>query len=157
MMPIAQARWWRVKLGLTIGLIISLDQLAKWWATQQNLVTFNAGVSGGVGQFLPAEVWLLVTAAVLVGLAVLNARSLPAWPIISGLWIGGSLSNWLDRWQWGAVRDWLPVPFLNVHNNLADWAIFGGLMAWMMLVIAQTQPSTAAKVRAAQPSSEPQV
>lgn len=49
-------------------------------------------------------------------------------PMFVGLIIGGAVSNVLDRLFLGSVRDFLPVPFLAVHNNLADWGIFIGLV-----------------------------
>lgn len=44
--------------------------------------------------------------------------------IFTGLFIGGAVSNIIDRIYFGGVRDWFPIPFVGLRNNLADWAIF---------------------------------
>ncbi len=48
--------------------------------------------------------------------------------IAGGLFFGGALSNILDRIVFGGVRDWLSIPFTSLNNNVADWAIFIGLV-----------------------------
>ena len=54
------------------------------------------------------------------------------YPIVRGLFLGGAMSNIMDRLVIGGVRDWLPVPVLGLRNNLADWAIVGALIIFLI-------------------------
>ncbi len=38
------------------------------------------------------------------------------------------MSNIVDRLVLGGVRDFLPLPFVDMKNNLADWFIVGSLL-----------------------------
>lgn len=49
--------------------------------------------------------------------------------IISFILIG-AISNLIDRWRWGAVIDWINVPWWSVFN-LADVYIIGGVIGWV--------------------------
>jgi signal peptidase II len=103
--------------------VLVIDQLSKWWATQQGWVTYNSGVSLGWGAELSTlfPVMLLAISAVLfIWFWRMYSPNLPAW---GGVFFGGVVSNVLDRFFFSGVRDWLPLPFVNIHNNLADWAI----------------------------------
>ncbi len=51
---------------------------------------------------------------------------------VSGLIIGGGASNLVDRIILGGVRDWLPIPFVGGTNNVADWAISVGCIAYII-------------------------
>lgn len=105
--------------------MILLDQLTKFVAHQQQTVVLNPGISFSLGQDLPG---LLKTGGVALVVAVIftvSPRFANLWrnPVSPGLFLGGAVSNLLDRLFYGGVVDWLPVPFVNLTNNLADWAI----------------------------------
>lgn len=111
-------------------LVVLLDFSLKTWATTLGWVSVNAGVSLALLSFMPAVVLAplltLVTGAVLWWLV---QQQVPAVPV--GLLIGGAAANILDRILYGGVRDWLPVPWLPLENNLADWFILIG-MVWIV-------------------------
>lgn len=110
--------------------VIGGDQLSKWWARGQGSVVINQGVSFGLGDRGEVWVFVLLTCVVLVSLFFLFKE---IW--LKNLWVfgglsGAAISNVIDRLWWGGVQDFLPVPVLNVQNNLADWVIFG-CMVWI--------------------------
>lgn len=99
---------------------VALDQGSKFLAPLffGSVVAVNHGVSFGLfGTISP-----LVIAAVLLGFICVFYRSTS--PVILGVIGGSALSNLLDRFFVGGVRDWLSIPFLGLHNNLADWMLF---------------------------------
>lgn len=63
------------------------------------------------------------------------------WPwwgwVANGAVLGGGGSNVLDRFLSGAVRDPLRIPFTSLHNNLADYAIFLGVIGIFIVGYAQ--------------------
>lgn len=113
--------------GISFFSLIALDQVTKHLAID---VVVNTGISLG----LFSSSFLTV---ILIGILILIASR---WgrelylqsPIATGIFFGGAVSNILDRLLYGGVRDFLPVPILNVHNNIADWAIVLALaLAWL--------------------------
>lgn len=104
--------------------VVVVDQLSKYEAARYGLVSLNTGISFG----LLGSNNQLVGMAILVGFTVLSILAIKHYckqnPFATGLFIGGALANILDRFWFGAVRDWLPLIILPVKNNLADWAIF---------------------------------
>lgn len=66
-------------------------------------------------------------------------RRLPTAPL--GLLIGGAAANLLDRVDDGAVTDWLPVG--NVALNLADVAVWLGLLAYLSGLVRERPPDAA--------------
>lgn len=108
--------------------VIFMDQASKYWLQSSVL---NRGVSFGVAAgwgSLPLMSGVLVV-FLTVGLIVVAKRY--RWPWWGWLGIGGILgggvSNILDRLTIGAVRDPLAIPFTNLQNNIADYAIFCGV------------------------------
>lgn len=110
-----------------IGVVI-MDQATKAWLPAHVLNRgISFGVAAGWGSLPLASAVLML--ALTVGLFVSAKRNF--WPWwgwlgIGGI-LGGGLSNILDRLFIGAVRDPLVVPFTNLHNNIADYAIFCGV------------------------------
>lgn len=115
-------------VGVIILVTIAVDQLSKYLAPLAFQVSLNPGISFGWGNAMPS--WILTgVLTVLIGVIWWLARSF--WQrhlFITGLFFGGAVSNILDRWIWGAVRDWLPLPFTNIHNNLADYALAAAVL-----------------------------
>jgi lipoprotein signal peptidase len=110
-------------LVTVLSSVIVFDQLTKIQAESFELATLNAGISFGLGQSLNQGVIMGITVGVLLAAALSFKLTWEKHPVIAGLFFGGGVSNLIDRVLVGAVRDWIPVPFLEVHNNLADWAI----------------------------------
>jgi lipoprotein signal peptidase len=112
--------------------VLVIDQLTKFIANKFGLVSINTGISFG---FFSTEhpvlgFALLVVLGILV-VAVIQ-KNWQNHPISTGLFVGGALSNIADRIARGGVRDWLPLGFLPIHNNLADWAI--GIAAILVII-----------------------
>lgn len=124
-------KWQLLLIG---GSLIVVDQLSKEWASTQGWLIFNQGASFGWGNQLPPTVMLVSTMVIslLAVWQIWQTQGLAAWG-----WLGiaaGGFANALDRWQWQAVRDWLPIPGTALHNNVADYLIslgvIGLLWAW---------------------------
>ncbi len=119
----------RTVSSLVVGVVL-LDQFSKYVvATEGGIVVINQGISFG---WRPAGEWLTIGLLAVVGLLLILAQRY--WrraPNTSGLFFGGVFSNLLDRFFFGGVRDWLPLPGLGLYNNLADWAI---AMAVILLI-----------------------
>jgi lipoprotein signal peptidase len=133
-------RGWRI-VGLSAGmavLVVLVDQFSKAWvAPYFNLaITLNPAGAGSIPWLgNHATGWLWGGGVVLLGLsfwAIHQLRHTPnQWPAW-GLILGGGVSNWLDRWHWQGVRDWLTVPGLELKNNLADYALTMGII-WLVI------------------------
>lgn len=114
-------RWWGSVVGLAAS-VFFLDQVTKWWAP---MIALNPGSSWGV-QWLPGGAMTIVHWVLTLGLAWgLAKTSQSIWA--SGLVLGGAVGNGWDRVWFGGVRDWFWVPILQVHNNIADWALTLGV------------------------------
>lgn len=136
--PDERPRYRVVVFGMVV-LTLIVDQASKHIATFQGLVNINTGISFGL-----FSGWLLTVALIMTFIALFE-WSCPRWhkpyPWASGLLLGGALSNIVDRIVIGGVRDFLPVPFLSLHNNVADWAIILAL-AWIIVQEGTKQPRT---------------
>lgn len=110
-------------LVLILTITVLSDQVTKGWAHTQELVSFNPGISFGLGSLMPSWALTLLLTIFLVGIAWVGRSFWLKQPVVAGLFLGGALSNLIDRWLWGSVRDWLPIPLLNMTNNLADYAL----------------------------------
>lgn len=111
---------------LVVGTIV-IDQVTKFLAAAWGTVGLNGGISFGLLAPLPS--WFLtISLMVLFGLVWWQTRDeWAAHPWAAGLFAGGAISNLIDRLLLGGVRDWLPIPWLAMHNNVADYAIVIGL------------------------------
>ncbi|PWU23085.1 hypothetical protein C5B42_04135 [Candidatus Cerribacteria bacterium 'Amazon FNV 2010 28 9'] len=105
------------------------DQVLKLFVSQRVPVTINTGISFG---WLSGNVVVLGLIVIYIAFFEFSCRYWhKPYPFASGLVLGGALSNIIDRIVIGGVRDFLPVPFLGIQNNLADWWIVLGL-AWIL-------------------------
>ena len=105
------------------GVVVVVDQLSKNWAEARGLVSVNTGISFGFFDQQPEFLSLAISAGLIcLGWFVLRHQYQKS-PLVTGLFVGGALGNIVDRILVGGVRDWLPMVFLPIKNNLADWAI----------------------------------
>ena len=114
--------YWQIKLAVAVVVVLVADQVSKWAAEVVDWpMVLNSGVAFG---WRPAGEWLTFGLVALVGVgAAASWQQYRRAPIISGLFLGGVLSNLTDRIFFGGVRDWLALPFTGLYNNIADWAI----------------------------------
>lgn len=119
-----------------VAAILFLDQISKYWATPQ----LNDGIAFGTQ--VPLGLLVVLVTVLLISLASLLWQAIRQQntPLVLSLSLilGGGISNVIDRVWWGGVRDWLPVPLLSLHNNVADWAVvIGTLGVLVTLLLAQ--------------------
>ncbi len=119
-------------MSVSGGVIVLLDQASKWMVGRMNPSIFqiNSGISFGIfaspsGVQSGWKVMLLILLA--IGIVASFRQLWKKYPLWFGFFLGGGVSNFIDRVIWGGVRDWLPIPLLSLQNNLADWAIVVGI------------------------------
>lgn len=117
---------------LLILCVLLLDQSTKHFFGGQ----LNTGVSFSLFQFSP-----IVLVAIQLVLLVCAAWMMHH-DVSAGFILGGGISNMLDRVFYGGVRDWMILPILGLQNNLADWAIVGGLVCFVIVQYRDDSPST---------------
>lgn len=118
--------------------IVTVDQLSKIWAVAAGQISYNTGVSLGLFSVLPARYLTIILVVVMLLVGWLYRSEWRTLPIASGLFFGGGVSNLIDRVLFSGVRDWLPVPYLSIYNNLADYAIALGLIVVLASSLRKT-------------------
>ena len=136
------------RTGLTVGLVVAVDQLTKKLARDGvrpgeedpifpalKLVNVrNEGVAFGIdagGKTLVIALIALALLALVLYFARHSARPLIWLP--TGLLIGGALGNIVDRIRDGAVTDFLKIPAWPAFN-IADVAITFGVIALVLVL-----------------------
>ena len=87
---------------------------------------FSLGIASAS---LPVMLLLMVAGIIGLGSHLMRASArgrVPAW--VTGLILGGAISNLLDRLVGGSVRDFLATPWIVL--NVADLAVVVGLASW---------------------------
>lgn len=118
---------------LTILLVIFIDQFSKYLAQFYGVnIIFNDGISLNLFNGVPINfmIFFLVLFIVLV-FSFLKKDTFKN-NLYIYLFLGGAISNIIDRFFYAGVRDWLKIPFLNLYNNLADWFIFSGVLVFLL-------------------------
>lgn len=99
--------------------VLILDQGTKWIAQRYVLVDLNHGISFS---FLSSPfMFPLILLGTVAALLLLRRLALPG--IVKTVIFASAASNLVDRLLYGGVRDFLPVPFFSMRNNLADWIL----------------------------------
>jgi signal peptidase II len=127
-----------------------IDQLSKFWISSNmaqgesrpvidgvlNLVyVHNRGAAFSI---LQGQLWFFIIMALLVVAAMLiyNLKYSPSpwmqWA--TGLIVAGTIGNGIDRWFYGAVRDFLSIGWWPVFN-VADMAIVSGGCLMMVYIL----------------------
>lgn len=127
-----------LQLFASLILAFSADQLTKFIAQSMELVTINPGISYGLFSGFSRAGMLIMLLVFFAGITKLTWEWWQKHLIIFGLFSGSVLSNMWDRIMVGGVRDFLPVPFLGLENNLADWVIFVCLALAVKYYITQS-------------------
>lgn len=115
----------------TIFLVI--DQLSKNIRFSEETGTLNTGISLGIFAAVESEIITIILCIVLMLIAHFFKDVWQKSQILAALFFSGAISNVLDRVLYGGVRDWLPIPFTSVYNNLADWYIFIAIVGLLFL------------------------
>jgi lipoprotein signal peptidase len=113
---------------LIILAVISADQVTKALAEAGGKTSLNPGISFGWLGAWPAPLLSLGLLTLIIGSWIIYKHIWQRIPVAAGLFLGGAVSNIIDRLYWSGVRDWLPIPGTAIHNNLADYAIGVGLL-----------------------------
>jgi signal peptidase II len=105
--------------------IIFIDQLSKHWASLSGQTQINTGISFGL---LAGPLLTLLLIAFFIMFCFWSFKYWRVYPVAWGLLLGGAASNIVDRLVLGGVRDFLPLLFWGLKNNLADWSIVLSLL-----------------------------
>jgi signal peptidase II len=145
-----------LRFWATIVIVLILDQLSKLWlsahvALGQSIhiirgvldLTYvrNKGAAFGI---LQGQAWffLIMATAIITVLVYYNLKysPLPWLQCATGLIVGGSIGNMIDRLYYGGVRDFFSMGWWPVFN-VADMAIVtGGIMLALFIVLNDTGP-----------------
>lgn len=112
--------------GIILAVIL-LDQGTKAIAQTSGDVVVNPGISFGV---FPGGVSTAVMVLV-AGTVFLLVKRLSLSKTGESVFVGAAVSNLIDRILVGGVRDFLPVPFTPLKNNLADWILVFSLVLFV--------------------------
>jgi len=124
---------------LGLGGVVLFDQISKavierWWQT--NLI-INDGISFGL-KFGSNHLQTMILLLLWLVMAWILLIQLRFKSLYIGIFLGGGISNLIDRLIWGGVRDWLSWPIIPISNNLADWAIAIGLVGFGIRCLDKT-------------------
>ncbi len=134
---------------LVAALVVALDRATKIYVVEVldlrnrlgipvidpffNLtMAWNEGINFGLLNFGAAGRWVLIVLAIAIVVALAAWARRGGWiqALGAGGIIGGALGNVWDRFQYGAVADFINMSCCGVRNpfafNVADAAIFGG-------------------------------
>jgi len=118
--------------------VFIVDQATKFLATFLGFqVSYNSGVSLS---FLSQINSTILTISLIVLVLFLLSFFRTIWlknQLGAGLFFGGAVANIFDRILFESVRDWLFIPATQIQNNIADIAIFLGVIILVYAVVAQ--------------------
>ncbi|MDD3365514.1 MAG: signal peptidase II [Syntrophomonas sp.] len=145
-----------MRFWVSIILILLVDQLSKFWIASTMFIgdsrtvidgilslsyVHNRGAAFGIMQ---GQSWffLIMATMVVAAMIIYNVKYAPqAWlQYATGLIVGGSLGNVIDRWFYGSVRDFFSIGWFPVFN-VADMAIVtGGALLTLYILLNDTTP-----------------
>lgn len=124
MLTVNEKRLWQISSfsthvseGIILGLLVGVDQYAKYWSQMRDLVVMNPG---GVFGLWPSLRWMVLWLVwiVLVWEWKQMKQGMARWGM--GLVIAGGFGNLLDRVMFGSVRDYIYYPIGGFYGNTAD-------------------------------------
>lgn len=80
--------------------------------------------SASFGLSLPYLGWIQLFLLIILGIVWWQNKKAWGWLLMI---IGGGL-NLIERWRWGAVRDYWPLPLTSIYNNINDYLIAVGVI-----------------------------
>jgi signal peptidase II len=136
--PIHWGKW--LRLGVTAGLMLALDQISKLWVIDNLPIGLSSQPIPALAPFFQiTAIFLVIAVVVTIGMIVFYPRVRPAAygiQVALGLVMAGAIGNAIDRLRYDAVIDFIhytiPGVISNV-SNLADHAIVFGVIALVLL------------------------
>ncbi len=125
-----------IVLNLVFLICFSVDRLTKLYFLKTGSVVKNNGVVfgwGNVNIFYYALVIIIILILFRLLLIEYKKNNLAQITLISFILIG-ALSNLIDRFRFGAVIDWISIPWWSVFN-LADIYIVVATIIWCLYII----------------------
>lgn len=117
-------------------LLVIADQLSKYVAIRLGIATLNDGVSLGLFNGFAQEIYVQL---MLLYALIYTLKEVPMNKWVKVFLLSGVISNTIDRFYRGAVVDWLPIPFFDLSNNLADWYIFWAIILFILKYIYENR------------------
>ena len=129
--------------------LIERGQMSVWPGFIHFHMAWNSGINFGLfsNNGLAARWILIVIALGICGVVTywMRRETRPIALISAGMVIGGALGNVVDRILYGSVADFLNITCCGLHNpfafNLADIAIFAGLLGLMLFASDAKKPN----------------
>ena len=127
-------------LNLVLLICFAIDRLTKLYFLQKNNVVKNDGIVFGWGS-VNIIYYILVILIILVLFRILlleyKKKNLILIILVSFILIG-AISNLIDRFRFGAVIDWISIPWWSVFN-LADVYIVVATIIWCFYIIYENK------------------
>ena len=80
--------------------------------------------SASFGLNLPYLEWIQLFLLIILGVVWWQNKKAWGWLLMI---IGGGL-NLIERWRYGGVRDYWPLPLTSIYNNINDYLIAVGVI-----------------------------
>jgi lipoprotein signal peptidase len=122
-------------LWLFFGLGIIVDQ---WTKSIASGLTINQGISFGLHLY-GWEIFMAILLIVGLFLIWQSMERAVLRDFSFTLLLSGAVSNLIDRLLFAGVRDWLVLPGVMLHNNLADVLLVLGVFGIIVSLIYETR------------------
>lgn len=121
--------------AVVIVLCVLCEYITRRLLIKFMIVSHNPGAAFGLMGSSPGIILVLSGIAFAVILCVIYFADIkPLMRLGLSIMAGGALSNLLERFFFGYVIDWIPVPFFNLQYNLADVEIALGALIVLFAV-----------------------
>lgn len=124
---------------IIIAACVLTEQAAKFFFAEYFTFSYNTGAAFSLFSDSPEIILMFSGISCLILISVCLFSKLNS---VTGIGLsimtGGALSNFLERFFYGHVIDWIPSPFsfLEINFNLADVEIsFGALIVFLFLFL----------------------
>ena len=124
---------------MIIALCVLIEQGAKFFFAENLIFSYNTGAAFSLFSNSPEIILVFsgVSCAILIFACLFTKLNFYSGFGIS-IMAGGALSNFLERFFYGHVIDWIPspFPFLEINFNLADVEISLGALIIVLFFFA---------------------
>lgn len=111
------------KIGILVVFFIGVFLLHSFFVTMSSVVVKNSGISFGI----KINLFFNLLFFLVFFLPSFYSKNKGLLFILLG-----GVSNLVDRLLFGYVRDYWPLPMLNIYNNLNDWLITIGVIVFII-------------------------